>query len=327
MEMITSHKFAFRSAMILLLLSAAIFPGAITFAASTQKTFPTPQDAADAYLAACAAQDAAALGEILGPGGDELIHSGDDAQDQRRRERFATLAKESMEVKTDPADLERYVIYVGPRGWPLPIPIVKTKDAYRFDTAAGKDEILARRVGRNELDAIAFLRSFVQAQIDYAYSDANGNGMRDYAQTLVSHPGQRDGLYWEPKEGEAPSSVDDFVQTAVAEGYTVPEPGEPFDYHGYRFRLLTQQGKNAPGGARDYIVRGDMIGGFAMIATPLEYGSSGVKTFLVNQDGVVWEKDLGAKTKSYSAGTKAYDPDKTWMESPKEEEEAAAPGQ
>ncbi len=286
-----------------------------------QKVFASPQEAANAYLAACEKQDTAALISLLGPGSEVLISSGDDTQDTRRRERFVAMAKEELEVKPDPAALERYLIYVGKRDWPLPIPIVKVKDSYRFDTSAAQQEILARRVGRNELDAIAFLRGFVQAEIDYAYSDVNKNGLRDYAQSLVSEEGKHDGLFWVPKEDEAISPVADFVDQAQAEGYTLPAPGEPFAYHGYVFKILKSQGPNASGGARDYVVRGDMIGGFAMVATPAEYALSGVKSFLVNQDGVVWEKDLATKTKAFGSTVKAYDPDKTWTESPREEAE------
>jgi Protein of unknown function (DUF2950) len=290
-----------------------------TTTTAAQTVFPSPEEAAKAFAAACEKQDAAALVSLLGPGGEDLFNSGDETQDSRRMDRFAAMAKESLEVKTDPVDLERYVVYVGPRGWPLPIPIVKVKDSYRFDAAAARGEILARRVGRNELDAIASLRGFVQAEIDYAYSDVNKNGLREYAQTLVSTPGKHDGLYWEPKEKEPISPATDFVEQALSEGYTLPGPNESFTYHGYVFKILKAQGKNAAGGARDYVVRGDMIGGFAMVATPAEYAVSGVKTFLVNQDGVVWEKDLEANTKSFAATVKLYDPDKSWTESPVEE--------
>jgi hypothetical protein len=306
--------------------ATAAKPAAVpTKAAVAQTVFASPEEAAKAFVAACEKQDTAALVSLLGPGSEDLIVSGDETQDAGRMDRFAAMAKESLAVKTDPVDLGRYVVYVGPRNWPLPIPIVKVKDSYRFDSAAAKDEILARRVGRNELNAIAFLRGFVQAEIDFAYSDANKNGLRDYAQTLISEPGKRDGLYWEPKEDDPISPAADFVEQ---EGYTLPGPNEPFTYHGYSFKILKGQGKDAAGGARDYLVRGDMIGGFAMVATPTEYAVSGVKTFLVNQDGVVWEKDLGARTKAFGATAKLYDPDRSWVESPVEEaSEASNPPQ
>jgi hypothetical protein len=310
--------------LILILAAFLLFSTPSSFAAAGQKTFASPQEAAKAFADACEKQDTATLVSLLGPGGEELINSGDEQQDTRRRERFATLAKESTEVRPDPYYPERFLVYVGKRNWPLPIPIVKKGDAYGFDPAVARTEILARRVGHNELDAIEFLHGFVRLEIEYAYSDSNHNGMRDYAQSLVSTPGQQDGLYWEAQEGQPASPAADFVADILSYGYELPAPGESMLFHGYVFKILKAQGSHAAGGARDYVVTDVMIGGFAMIAYPAEYAASGVKTFIVNLDDVVWEKDLGAKTTALASATKAYDPGSGWVESPREEPEKPA---
>lgn len=289
---------------------------------SKQKTFLSPEEAAKAYVAACEQQDTAALQSLLGAGGEELINSGDEAQDKRRRERFTTLAKEAMEVRPDPYNAERFLIYAGNRQWPLPIPIIKDGDAFRFDTAAARTEILARRVGRNELDAIALLREIVQAQIDFAYADQKEAGVREYAQNILSDPDKHNGLYWEAQDGEAPSPLAEPIAKAISQGYELPEPGVPFLYHGYIYRILKSQGTNAPGGAREYFVQGKMMGGFAAVAYPVEYAVTGVKTFMVNHDGMVQEKDLGAHSNHLAASLQSYNPDKTWSEAPREETEA-----
>ncbi|HMD33188.1 MAG TPA: DUF2950 domain-containing protein [Candidatus Acidoferrales bacterium] len=283
------------------------------------KTFATPQEAAKAWAAACEQQDTAALVSLLGPESQDLINSGDDARDKARRERFAGMAKEAIDVRPDPAHTGRYLIYVGKQEWPMPIPIVQTKDGYEFDVAAGKAEIIVRRVGRNELSAIEFLREFVNAELEFAYSDLNQNGMRDYSQQIRSTPGKHDGLYWEAEEGQPESPLAAMIERVQDEGYQVPEKDQPFSYRGYVFRILKAQGPNAPDGAREYVVRGDMIGGFAMVAYPEEYGVTGVKTFVVNQSGVVRERDLGAQTKTIGAAMKMYNPGKAWNESPKED--------
>lgn len=301
-----------------------MFSATVTFAAAGKKTFASPQEAAKAFADACEKQDTAALIALVGPGSEELINSGDQTQDTRRRERFAALAKESTEVRPDPYYPDRFLVYVGGRSWPLPIPIVKIGEAYRFDASVARADILARRVGKNELDAIEFLHGFVRAEVEYAYSDSNHNDMRDYAQTLVSTPGKQDGLYWETQDGQPAGPGADFAAEFIAYGYDLPAAGEPMLYHGYIFKILKAQGAHAAGGARDYVVKDAMIGGFAMVAYPAEYAVSGVKTFLVNQDDVVWEKDLGPKTKVLAAATKAYDPDKGWVESPQVEPENSA---
>jgi hypothetical protein len=221
-------------------------------------------------------------------------------------------------VEPDPFAAGRLVIIVGKDRWPAPLPIVKAPDGYRFDAGAAKAEILARRVGRNELNAIAALRDFVAAELEYAYTDSNKNGIHDYAQQILSDPGQHDGLYWEVKDGEPPSPLARIVGRVTAEGYELPKPGEPVMYHGYAFRVLKAQGRHVTGGSRDYVVRGLMIGGFALVAYPVDYGVSGVKTFVVNHDGVVWEKTLGPRTTVIASAFRRYNPDATWKLSPQE---------
>lgn len=321
----TTHTNLKSLSIILILAAFLVLAVPPSFAAAGQKTFASPQEAAKAFADACEKQDTATLVSLLGPGGEELINSGDDAQDTRRRERFAAMAKESTDVRPDPYYPDRFLVYVGNHNWPLPIPIVKKGDSYGFDPAVGRKEILARRVGHNELDAIEFLHGFVRAEIEYAYSDSNHNGMRDYAQSLVSTSGTQDGLYWEAQEGSPASPAADFVAEFLAYGYELPAPGESMIFHGYVFKILKAQGAHAAGGARDYVVKDVMIGGFAMIAYPAEYAASGVKSFLVNQDDVVWEKDLGEKTKTLASALKAYDPGPGWKESPREEPEKPMP--
>jgi hypothetical protein len=291
-------------------------------AAQGPKVFSTPEDAARALVEACERHDTAALAEILGPAATELINSGDPVQDKARLDRFVRRAKEALRVEPDSFHAGRLVINAGNDSWPAPLPIVKTTGGYRFDADAAKSEILARRVGRNELNAIAALRDFVEAELEYAYADSNKNGIHDYAQQILSDPGQRNGLYWEIKDGEPPSPLARIVGRVTAEGYELPKPGEPVTYHGYTFRVLKAQGRHVTAGARDYVVRGLMIGGFALAAYPVEYGVSGVKTFVVNHDGVVWEKDLGPQTTAIASAIRRYNPDQTWKPSPHEAGEA-----
>jgi hypothetical protein len=287
-------------------------------AAQGPTTFPTPEEAARALVEACERHDTAALAAILGPDAGELITSGDPVQDRARLDRFVRRAREGLRVEPDPFGAGRLVMNVGQDHWPVPVPIVKAPDGYRFDAGTAKAEILARRIGRNELSAIAALRDFVAAELEYAYADANGNRIHDYAQQILSDPGKTNGLYWEVKDGEPPSPLARVVGQVTAEGYDLPKPGEPVVYHGYAFRILTGQGRRVAGGAQDYIVRGLMIGGFALIAYPVEYGVSGIKTFVVNRDGIVLEKDLGPRTTAIASTFRRYNPDATWKPSPQE---------
>jgi Protein of unknown function (DUF2950) len=285
-------------------------------AAQGPKVFSTPEDAAQALVEACERHDTGALADILGPSASELINSGDPVQDKARLDRFVRRAKEGLHVEPDPFHAGRLVMNVGKDRWPAPVPIVKTAGGYRFDVDAAKSEILARRVGRNELNAIAALRDFVEAELEFAYSDSNKNGIHDYAQQILSDPGQQNGLYWEVKDGEPPSPLARVVGQVAAEGYELPKPGEPVMYRGYAFRVLTGQGRHVTVGDRDYLVRGLMIGGFAFVAYPVEYGVSGVKTFVVNHEGAVWEKDLGPRTTAIASAIRRYNPDPTWKLSP-----------
>src|SRR5271169_5686176 len=254
-----------------------------------QKTFATPREAAQALVDAAAANDVAAMLQIFGPGGKDIVQSGDAAEDKASREQFAALARQKMQVETD-EDHDRATIVVGPDDWPMPVPIVLDKGKWRFDPAVGRVEVLARRVGRNELTAIEVCRAYVEAQMEYASRDRTASGVLQYAQKILSAPGKKDGLYW---EGES----DNLAPKAFADASAAMLAGKkPTPYHGYYFRILKAQGPDAEGGAVDYVVNGKMIGGFALVAFPDEYGVSGIQTFVVSHRGKVYEKDLGATT-------------------------------
>lgn len=280
------------------------------------KIFASPEEAATALVAATEQNNQPELITILGAKAKELVAQGGGMPDPDRREKFFQMAKESLHVVPDPFKLNRFQIAVGSENWPVPLPIVKVKGGYRFDPAEAELEILARRIGANELEAIEDMRDFVEAEHEYAYSDLNEDGMRDYAQQIISTPGKHDGLYWEAKPGEPACPLAKIVGRATAAGYSLPSSGQAPTYRGYVFRILKAQGPDASGGARDYVVRGPMIGGFAFVAYPAEFGVTGVKTFQVNHEGIVWEKDLGPNTKALASTMKRYNPDKTWHESP-----------
>lgn len=278
-----------------------------------QKSFQAPEEAAKALVEALRAGDTKELLAIFGSAGKEVISSGDEVADKAARERFVkgyeTMKK--LEKETD----KKVTLVVGNHEWPFPIPIVKKGETWVFDTMAGKEEMLNRRIGRNELNSIQTCLAIVDAQREYALKDRDGDGLLEYAQKFRSTRGKKDGLYWEAKEGEPQSPLGDLVAEAVKEGYTQRKPGQsegPRPYHGYYFRILKAQGKNAPGGAYAYMVKGQMIGGFALVAYPAEYGNSGVMTFIVNHDGVVYEKDLGKDTAKIASTMTKYEPDKTW---------------
>lgn len=296
-----------------------IIPAALLWAAApvfAQKTFSTADEAAHALVTAYEHQDTGAMLGILGPAGKDLVASGDKAQDTYSREQFVKMAKESVKVVTDPAAYDQWVIEVGPENWPLPIPLIKAKNGFQFDAARARVEILARRIGANELNTIATLRDFAQAEHEYATVDRNGDGLRDYAQRIISSSGKHDGMYWDAKPGEPESPLAAVVGKAATEGYKLGAAGKQPIYHGYVFRILKAQGPDAPDGAHDYMVRNFLLGGFGFVAYPAEYAVSGVKTFLVCHDGVVWEKDLGAKTAAIASAMTKYNPDKTWEQAP-----------
>ena len=278
---------------------------------ATQKSFQSPEEATKALYDAVKAGDTKELLLIFGPAGKEIISSGDEVADKTARERFikAYETMNKLEKETD----NKVTLIVGAHDWPYPVPIVKKGETWIFDTMAGKEELLNRRIGRNELNTIQTCLAIVDAQREYALKDRDGNGLLEYAQKFMSTKGKKDGLYWEAKEGEQQSPLGDLVAKAVSEGYTPGKTGRgPQPYHGYYFRILKAQGKNAPGGAYDYVVKGSMIGGFALVAYPAEYGASGVMTFVVNHDGVVYEKDLGKDTARIGSTMTKYDPDQTW---------------
>jgi hypothetical protein len=277
--------------------------------ASTQQRFASPEAGVQALIEAARASDTKALIQILGPEARPLIESGDPVADRQGRERFVK-AYEEAHTLVQSGDT-RVVLQIGTDAWPLPIPLVKSSAGWRFDTPAGKEEMLNRRIGRNELDVIQVCLAYVDAQREYYMRNPQGDALLQYAQKFVSARGKRDGLYWESNSDEPPSPLGPVVAQARREGYK-GGGGRPVPYHGYYYKLLTRQGPNAPDGAYDYVVRGKMIGGFALVAYPAQYGSSGIMTFMVNHDGVVYQKDLGPTTASRAQSMTMFDPDKTW---------------
>lgn len=283
---------------------------AVTFAhaaAPAQKTYASPEDAAAALVQSVKAHDRSAVLAVLG-NASEWVSSGDKAADRAAGDRFVA-AYEAKHAITRDGDTAWMTI--GNDEFPFAFPIVKQGDRWRFDTAAGKDEMLARRIGENELDAIKVLQAIVDAQREYASEDRNGDGVLAYAQRFASSKGKRDGLYWPTKAGEPPSPLGDLVVRASGEGYRKSDRG-PTPYHGYLYRLLKGQGKNAESGALDYVVRGRAIGGFAVVAWPAKYGNSGIMTFIVNQDGKVYQSDLGPATADKAGKMSRFDPGPGW---------------
>jgi hypothetical protein len=284
--------------------------GPAALAAEKQKTFGSPEDAANALAAASRASDVKALESILGPGSARLIRSGDAVADRRGRERFAQAYAEASKVERQ-GDAKA-ILMIGKDEWPMPIPMVKGKDGWRFDARQGGEEVLNRRVGRNELSTVQVMLAYVDAQREYYLRNPRNDKLLHYAQKFGSVPGKRDGLYFPTKAGEAPSPLGPLFTKAKAAGYGKDEDGLPDPYYGYRYRILTRQGPDAPGGAYDYVVQGRMIGGFALIAWPASYGNSGVMTFIVNHEGVVYEKDLGLGTATAVGKITRFNPDKSW---------------
>jgi hypothetical protein len=275
------------------------------------QSFPTPDDAAKALLEAARSDDRKQIVAVFGSHDADLLSSGDEVEDKNNRSNFVTLAQEKMAVEKIGED--RAIVHVGNTDWPFPIPLVKKGDSWRFDAEQGRQEILNRRIGRNELSALGAIRGYVEAQFDYANSDRDGDGVSEYAQKLQSEPGKFDGLFWEPEEGQPQSPLGPLIAEARAEGYKVKgATGKPTPYHGYYYRILTRQGGNVPGGNYDYIINGNMIAGFALVAFPAQYGSSGVMTFVVNHQGKIFQKDLGPKTAEIAGKMKEYNPDSNW---------------
>jgi hypothetical protein len=281
---------------------------ALLAAEAKQKSYKTPEEAVAALAEAVKKGDTKALMAIFGPASKDVIYSGDKVADKAGRERF-TAAYEEKHRLVNEGD-KKVILMVGQNDWPMPIPLIKQGEAWLFDTNEGKDEILNRRIGKNELNTIEVCLAYVDAQREYALQDCDGNRVRDYAQRFASIPGKKDGLYWEAKEGKRQSPMGPLMAKAAKEGYTGLTLSP---YHGYYFKILMAQGKDAPGGAYSYVVHGKMMGGFALVAYPAEYGNSGIMTFMVNQDGVVYQKDLGARTEKIAGAMTQYNPDRTWQ--------------
>jgi hypothetical protein len=276
-------------------------------AAPAQKRFASLDEAVDALVGAIRSADRKALVEIFGPQGAPLVWSGDDVADRAAFQRFVAAFDRAHRLEGGGG---KVVLYVGDDDFPFPVPLVPDGPRWLWDTDAGDDEILNRRIGQNELSAIQVCLAYVDAQHEY-YS--RGSGLLEYAQRLGSTRGKHDGLYWESRPGEPESPLGPLVARARAAGYPLPPRGGPAPYHGYFYRILFAQGPDATDGAYDFVVKGHMIGGFALVAYPASYGASGIMTFIVNQDGVVYQKDLGPRTSQLANTMKAYNPDPTWV--------------
>jgi hypothetical protein len=277
-----------------------------------QKEFDTPKQAADALIQVAENLDVSAAKEILGPDGEDLVSSEDPVMDKKRAAEFAAKAKEKNSIEIDKKNPNRAILLVGNDDFPLPIPIVKSKGKWSFDTKVGREEILNRRVGANELNAIEICRGFVEAQHEYAQEKHDGSKVNQYAQHILSTPGKHDGLAWQNLDGTWGGPVGEEVAKALQEGYSFQAGGNPKPYHGYYFKVLKGQGPAAPMGEMDFVTEGAMIGGFALAAAPAEYRVTGVETFIVGPDGVVYEKDLGRDTLKTFQSMDKYNPDKTW---------------
>jgi hypothetical protein len=273
------------------------------------RAFDTPEAAADALIKATSTYDTTELNAILGPEGEEIVTGGDQVQDKKNAIDFAEKAAKKKTVEIDPSNPNRATVVVGEEDWPTPIPIVERNGKWYFDAKAGKREVLYRRIGTNELDAITVCRGYVDAQFEYSLTPHNG--INQYAQRIISTPGKQDGLYWKNEDGTSGGPIGEEVAKAIEEGYnysTVKQGG----FHGYYFKILKGQGPAAPIGKINYVIEGVMIGGFALVAVPAEYRVTGVKTFIVSNDGIVYEKDLGPNSLEIAKKMELYNPDKTW---------------
>jgi len=274
--------------------------------AAAIKSFATLQQAADALVDAAERFDMGALSALFGPSIDDIILAGEPAQGRQRANDFVVKVREKQSISLD-KNKTRAFLLVGNEDWPFPIPIVKRAGRWSFDAAAGRQELLYRRIGANELDAITICRGYVDAQEDYAFRGRERQGVNQYAQQIISTPGKQDGLAWQNPDGTWGGPIGEPIARAIAQGYSKGEP-----YHGYVFKILTGQGPAAPLGQLDYVVKGVMIGGFALVAAPAEYGITGVQTFIVSNDGVVYQKDLGPTTREQFAKMERFNPDKSW---------------
>jgi hypothetical protein len=296
------------------LLLTVCFPSRSVAQQSGQKTFSSAEEASHALLTAAQNNDEKALLEILGPEGKQIVSSGDETEDAHSRANFVQRYQEMHRLVKEPDGTT--ILYIGAKNWPTPTPLMNKGSFWYFDTVAGKKEILYRRIGRNELSAIRVCQELVAAQKEY-YAEH-----KEYAQKIFSDEGQHNGLYWKPAAGESQSPIGPLVALAVAEGYSQPLEGAPTPYRGYYFHILTRQGKNGSGAAKSFIVDGKMTEGFAFVAYPAEYRSSGVMTFLINEDGVVYQKDLGRKTDALAKAMKEYKPNSSWQNAEEQQQEA-----
>ena len=295
---------------------SAASPSAASPSAAPQSTAPpagamafdTPQQAADALIEAAGAYDVTKLLAIFGPDGNDFVESADPVQDKNNAVAFANEAKAKNSISTDTSHPNRATIVVGEDSWPLPVPLVKRNGKWYFDAKAGKQAILFRRIGANELDAIQVCRGFVEAQKEYSLTIHDDSGVNQYAQKIFSSPGKQDGLYWQNADGTSAGPIGDTVAKALEEGYSIGKGG----FHGYYFKILKGQGPDAPMGKLSYVIEGIMIGGFALVAVPAEYRVTGVKTFIVNNDGIVYQKDLGPDSLEIAKKMELYNPDPSW---------------
>jgi len=292
----------------------AVFMASILFVTSPadalqQRSFGSPEEAANVLVETVKAKDTRTMVSLFGKGSQDLVTSGDPVSDNARFDSFVRLYEEKNKLQEESDG--KVLLFLGNEGWPFPIPIVKQNERWYFDANEGRDEILARRIGKNELNAIQVCLAVVDAQREYAVEDRNDDSLLEYAQKLSSDPGQKNGLFWKVKEGEKQSPLGPLAAAAVKEGYS-RKNDKPAPYHGYYYRILKAQGENASGGAYDYTVRGKMIGGFALVAYPAKYASSGIMTFIMNHDGIVYQRDLGPGTAKIAAETSEYDPGPRW---------------
>jgi hypothetical protein len=294
---------------VLLLAAVGIAPGC----ASAPEQFNSADDAANALITAVRNDDQPGILKVLGSDAKEILSSGDAVADQNARESFLQAWDEKHSLVTES---DGYVsIVMGNKDWPMPIPIAQDEKTGKwfFDTEAGKDEIINRRIGRNELDAMQTIMAIMDAQREYAMSDPDGDGVPEYAEKFLSDPGKKNGLYWPTAEGEPPSPLGELVADAAEEGYKRSESGTPTPYHGYYYRILKSQGSHAEGGAYDYVVNGQMVGGFAVIASPADYGNSGLKSFMISHSGQLYERDLGDDTEKLAKAMTSFDPGEGWV--------------
>jgi hypothetical protein len=290
---------------------------ACTPSATTQRTFSSPEEAVQALVDALRADDEPTLLAIFGKEIEDLIHTGDRVQDQSSRAEF--VARYDRRHEFDTSTSGRAVLIIGDNGWPFPIPVIEAPEGWLFDTEQGREEIINRKIGRNELSTIQTCLAVADAQQEYFRQDHDADGILEYSAKFISTPDTKDGLSWETSPGQPQSPLGDLIAAANVEGYTDLANDEPRPYHGYYFKVLTSQGTSAPGGAYDYMARGNMIGGFAVISCPAKYGVSGVMTFMLNQDGVLYQKDLGKDTIAIAKETFSFNPDPSWKPVPKED--------